>query len=198
VIKIMAPEITIGANGGLRANGGEGGGGDGAGGGGAGGAIWLVTPALTNNGIIQAIGGEGGCASPYNNQGGNGGNGRIRLDYITLAGGGQVSPLAGYLGSLPFSEVPGSTVTPLINPSNLCSWGVLSYSVLQPSGTSIAVDVLGSSDNLLAASVASGTDLSTLPAVSAVSSIKLRATLSTTNAVVTPVLQNWSLSYITQ
>lgn len=73
---IVSPSITVGNSGSILANGG-----DGAGGGGSGGAIWMITPELQNYGQISALGGAGGCASPCLNPGGNGSEGRIRIDY---------------------------------------------------------------------------------------------------------------------
>ena len=62
----------------------------GAGGAGAGGAIWLASPALTLTGSVVAEGGSGGTSAwhsgkPYGSAyGGDGGEGRVRVDYDTL------------------------------------------------------------------------------------------------------------------
>ena len=90
----------------------------------------------------------------------------------------------------------GSIVSTLIAPSPFEQWGVLSYTDnVSGSGTAVTVDVLDSNGNLLMAAVPSGTDLSTLPAIAAVSSIELRANLSTTNTANTPIFQSWSVAY---
>ncbi len=90
----------------------------------------------------------------------------------------------------------GTIVSTIIAPNPFEQWGVLSYTGnVNGSGTALTVDVLNSSGTLLAASVPSGTDLSTLPAVAAVSSIELRANFSTSNTANTPVFQSWSLAY---
>lgn len=99
-----AVSITIGATGVINVNGGnggtDGGGNCGGGGGGSGGSILMQTPAMTNNGTLQANGGAGGASnvnySPYWGQGGSGAPGRIRLDYNgTLSGSGTTSPAVG-------------------------------------------------------------------------------------------------------
>jgi hypothetical protein len=90
----------------------------------------------------------------------------------------------------------GSIVSTVIAPSPFEQWGVLSYADdVSGSGTAVTVDVLDSNGNLLAAAVPSGTDLSTLPAVAAVSSIELRANLSTANTANTPIFESWSVTY---
>ncbi|MCC6600034.1 MAG: hypothetical protein IT223_05090 [Crocinitomicaceae bacterium] len=197
-VKISSPDITINSGGSILANGGGGGGGDGAGGGGAGGAIWLSTGTFTNLGSVQADGGDGGCASPYGNPGGNGGSGRIRLDYSSATLGGSISPLPGYTGSLSYSLSPGSSVTSLIAPANLCHWGLLNYSGAVPAGTTLSVDILDNLNNPLATGITSGTNLANIPAVAAANAIKLRAALGTTNPSNSPSLQHWSIDYVTQ
>eukprot|EP01051_Picozoa_sp_SAG22_P011623 SAG22_NODE_1136_length_5395_cov_2.101189_7_plen_429_part_01 len=98
----------------FHVDGGNGGGGgaaasssnrEGAGGGGSGGAIWLIAPAIANEGIISALGGIGGrddgcdgAGGQYGaSTGGMGGDGRIRFDAdsIVQSGAGMVTPAPG-------------------------------------------------------------------------------------------------------
>ncbi|WP_395741241.1 M36 family metallopeptidase [Prosthecobacter sp.] len=89
-----------------------------------------------------------------------------------------------------------STITSgTISPSVRQQWGRLNYGATVPSGASLSVSVLDASNNVLASSVASGTDLNTLPAVAAASAIRLRASLSTSDSTVTPQLNDWSVDY---
>ena len=74
---------------------------NGAGGAGSGGTIYLASPTLSITGTVSAQGGTGGLSSSYNLGtpygsafGGNGGDGRIRLDYDSLSG--SSSPTAGH------------------------------------------------------------------------------------------------------
>ncbi len=77
----------------------------GGGGAGAGGTILLAAPDISITGTVSAEGGLGGDSASDNAgspiygsaYGGNGGDGRIRLDYDTLAG--TPSPAAGYEGA---------------------------------------------------------------------------------------------------
>jgi len=97
--------ISIVVNGIISSNGGNGGsdgsGSCGGGGGGSGGVIWLASPSITHDGLLSAVGGQGGSSTnignPYYGVGGNGGYGRIRLDYIgSILGSGTINPVAGY------------------------------------------------------------------------------------------------------
>lgn len=197
-VQIAAPLIDISATGSISADGGEGGGGDGAGGGGAGGAIWLQATTLNTSGTLSAVGGAGGCSSPYSRFGGAGGNGRIRVDYGSGSVGGSIQPAIGFNGSLSFATT-GSSTTPVISPANRCSWGTLVFNLnTSQTGTSGSVDVLDAAGNVLASNVSSGTDLSTLPAVAAENAIRLRVNLSTSNQGNSPVLQDWTVNYITK
>ena len=75
----------------------------GAGGAGAGGQMLLVAPTLTLSGTVTASGGSGGTSawhsgSPYGSAyGGDGGDGRVRLEYTTMSG--STSPSAGSTGA---------------------------------------------------------------------------------------------------
>lgn len=90
--------IIIGSNGGIHVDGGRGGNGfqrGSGGGGGSGGSIYLTAKLVVNKGQITANGGAGGI-SPLDNspcmQGGNGGTGRIRIDYSEISNSGIIAP----------------------------------------------------------------------------------------------------------
>ena len=87
----------------------------------------------------------------------------------------------------------GTVVSDLISPTSLVSWGTLGFNATIPAGTSLTVDVLDSSDNLLASDVASGSNLDALGVTAA--SIKLRGNLSTTDTSVTPELLDWTVNW---
>jgi hypothetical protein len=93
--------IRIGTYGSILSDGGNGGNAisAGAGGGGSGGTIWLSAADIDVAGNISAKGGMGGFstlpASNYAN-GGNGSEGRIRIDQIDLLNYGTIFPAIGY------------------------------------------------------------------------------------------------------
>ncbi len=87
----------------------------------------------------------------------------------------------------------GNLVSPVIDPLPLSSWRTLSFHVNTLTNTAITVDVLSSSGGLLASSVASGTNLSSL-GIGPVP-IRLRANLSSSVASATPSLLDWSVGY---
>ena len=90
----------------------------------------------------------------------------------------------------------GTVVSVPIAPSPFQAWGSVSFvDNVSGSGTALTVDVLNSSGALLLANVASGTNLGTIPALAGVTSIELRANLSTSNTANTPTLSSWSVSY---
>jgi hypothetical protein len=107
----------------------------------------------------------------------------VLFDDVTVA-----SASGGYSGS-------GTLTSTVIAPSPFASWGTLSYNLATPGGTALTVDVLDSAGTLLAANVASGTNLSTLTAVQGKTQLKLRANLSTTASSLTPMLQDWTVAY---
>jgi len=191
--------ITISSSGSILADGGHGGsdgtGNCGGGGGGSGGAIWLASASVSNAGNVSAQGGAGG-SSNISTTGGTGSVGRIRVDG-TLTNTGTIAPAVGYSGSTNYLA-SGTTVTPLIQPTKLCGWGVLTYVTTIPTSTTLVVDVLDGSNAVIGPAVASGTDLSTIPAIANATMIKLRASLATTAPTSTPVLGSWSLAYSTQ
>lgn len=91
---------------------------------------------------------------------------------------------------------PGAMVSTSIAPVKIYQWGALTFTKTTPANTALTIDVLkASDDSTLAADVASGTVLSTLPAVQAETAIKLRANLSATNNITTPTLSDWTLVY---
>ena len=77
----------------------------GAGGGGAGGTILLAAPAVSITGLVEARGKDGGTGEAYNYQrsyrttdcglGGDGADGRVRLEYTTVSGVGNIDPTPG-------------------------------------------------------------------------------------------------------
>ncbi len=75
----------------------------GGGGAGSGGTIWLTAPSLALSGTITASGGSGGASAWHGSgtygsaYGGDGGDGRVRLEYTSLSG--STSPSAGSTGS---------------------------------------------------------------------------------------------------
>jgi hypothetical protein len=88
----------IHANGNVGGDGGGpcgGGGWNGGGGGGAGGSILLVSRHLTvGDGLLTTVGGLGGLQGVTTNRGGNGGVGRIRIEYQTINSGWSTTPAA--------------------------------------------------------------------------------------------------------
>ncbi len=180
-------------------NGGSDGGGNcGGAGGGSGGAVWLMAPTIDNQGSVTSTGGTGGT-SASGTPGGVGSVGRIRVDGNTVTQG-TMNPTPGFTGTLAFVS-PGTTVTPVITPSSgtLCGWGKLDYvDDTSGNGTAVAVDVLDDKGAPLATGVATGTDLSTIPAVAAAAGIELRATLTTTDTANAPVFKSWTLAYSTK
>lgn len=93
--------IKIGTFGAILSDGGNGGNAinAGAGGGGSGGTIWLSAADLEIAGNISAKGGNGGFSTlPSSNfsNGGNGSEGRIRIDQIDIVNYGTIYPAIGY------------------------------------------------------------------------------------------------------
>jgi len=91
-LKVSGTMIANGSNG-LSSGGAS----MGSGGGGAGGTIYLVSEQMTiGSGLVEASGGIGGCGD-VSRCGGDGSDGRIRLDYTTLSG--STNPTTGYSGT---------------------------------------------------------------------------------------------------
>ena len=92
----------------------------------------------------------------------------------------------------------GTLASPAIAPVTWQRWGVLTFNRdASAAGTALTVDVLNPVGTVLAANVASGTDLNGIPAVATQPSIRLRANLSTSNSANTPRLDDWTVSYVT-
>ena len=88
----------------------------------------------------------------------------------------------------------GTVVSTTIAPSPLLQWGTLTFTKdVSPVGTTLTVDVLSASDDLLLENVASGTDLHTEGLTA--SGVKLRANLATTNSANTPTLEDWTVTW---
>ncbi|MBI4833355.1 MAG: hypothetical protein HY811_00845 [Planctomycetes bacterium] len=162
----------------------------GAGGGGAGGSIILYAMTVNNSGNIIANGGTGGTVQYA---GGNGGGGRTFAAYNSFNGAAPTpnyssgTLLMGYSSS-------GTYISPLINPTGLVSWGVLTYTKNTPADTTFTVDVLKAEDNsVLVANVASGTNLASV--ILNYTLIKLRANLATSNPIATSTLSDWGIIY---
>jgi len=200
-----AQKITINTGGGINANGGNGGYGTGylgggGGGGGSGGSIWLRAEKIINTGSITA---NGGSSSAYGYRGGYGSYGRIRMDCVLYAkshpfySDGTISPNVGW-SEMPNTYLPsGQTTTYIIAPTGIRRWGILYYTRdVSMSGTSVKVDILNDTGDLLLEDVPSGTDLD-LAGISATShpAIRLRATLTTSNTSYSPKLLDWTLTY---
>ncbi|WP_395753592.1 M36 family metallopeptidase [Prosthecobacter sp.] len=94
-----------------------------------------------------------------------------------------------------YSFNTGTITSGTLSPAVRQLWGRLNYGATLPAGTALSVSVLDSGSNVLAANVASGTDLNTLPAVASASAIMLRASLSTSDSSATPQLNDWSVDY---
>lgn len=111
--------ISIGLTGSIIVNGGNGGsdgaGNCGGGAGGSGGTIWLAAPNVNHTGVLQALGGLGGASqiagSPYYGIGGNGANGRIRVDYNTGSTTGSDSPTIGYHTTISSIPLPVNIIS---------------------------------------------------------------------------------------
>jgi hypothetical protein len=104
-IKIIASQINI--NGSISSRGGNGASGSG---GGSGGAVWIIGDNININGVITAI---GGCGSSYSSiyYGGNGGDGRIRIDYGTFTG--NMPTPTPYMVQIPYNTQGQFISTPI-------------------------------------------------------------------------------------
>ncbi|MEA3208287.1 MAG: large repetitive protein [Chthoniobacter sp.] len=103
------------------------------------------------------------------------------------------------LVSPPGYVTSGTLTSATVTPSSWRHWGPLAFNgSTTAAGSGLTVDVLNSSGALLAANIASGTDLNGLAAVANQASIRLRANLSTTNSANSPRLDDWSLTYFAE
>ncbi len=82
----------------------------------------------------------------------------------------------------------------IVVPDRPYRWGKLHYRKTVPEGTSLVVDVLDSSGKVVISDVQDGVDLSSVKTPV----IKLRATMSTTNPLVSPSLDCWSVAFTTE
>jgi len=87
----------------------------------------------------------------------------------------------------------GNIVATAISRAPSSQWGTLMFDKTTPTHTTLTVDVLDASGALLAAGVASGTNLNALGIAQL--SIKLRGNMATTDAAVTPSLQDWTVAW---
>jgi hypothetical protein len=101
-------------------------------------------------------------------------------DTITLALGAT----SGTVTSIPITPTLGAT-----------SWGTLHYSATVGLNTSLNVDLLDANDNLVLSNVPDGTDISAA-LLATYPTLKLRATLTTSQPGLTPELHEWSLGWI--
>ncbi len=110
------------------------------------------------------------------------------FDDVTVTGTGNAG---GYAAAGTLTSAP-------ITPAPLHRWDALTFTKdTSAAGTALTVDVLSPAGTLLAANVASGTDLNAIPAVASQPSIRLRANLSTANGANTPRLDDWSVAWQT-
>lgn len=90
----------------------------------------------------------------------------------------------------------GTLTTHPITPPSLDKWGTIDFHRTVPPGSSVTVDVLDNNGNLVAANIAPGADLSLNPQIAALSSLRLRANFSRTDAAQNPQLHEWSVAYL--
>ncbi|MGV3664389.1 MAG: M36 family metallopeptidase [Prosthecobacter sp.] len=96
----------------------------------------------------------------------------------------------------PVYKAAGLVTSPVVAPAYKTSWGVLRHTLdTTAAGTNATVDVLDAGGGLLAADVASGTDLSSLPALTTQTALRLRANLASSNSANTPYLRDWAVGY---
>jgi N-acetylneuraminic acid mutarotase len=88
----------------------------------------------------------------------------------------------------------GSYTSSQISPSGVQKWSIFTVTFDNQAYGLVTIDILkASDDSVLVSNVQSGADLST--ALQGITSIKLRANLSTTNTSYTPILSNWSVGW---
>ncbi|MFH1231522.1 MAG: hypothetical protein V1709_08525 [Planctomycetota bacterium] len=85
---------------------------------------------------------------------------------------------------------------PIVSPSSISSWGIVTFTYNASANTTFSVDILNSTnDSVLLTNVSSGTDLSAESVMSGVQGIKLRANFATTDTNVTPTLFDWGIGF---
>ena len=129
-IRIIGRDINI--SGTVSSSGGDGTNGSG---GGSGGSIWITGGNVNIAGLITAGGGHGGAAifGSTNVSGGNGGDGRIRIDYGTLTG--NIPMVSTYTNQLQIYRQGTITSDSIAVPA--ISGGIISANIDIPAGTSI-------------------------------------------------------------
>jgi hypothetical protein len=95
----------------------------------------------------------------------------------------------------PPSYAPSGSSTATVAPANWVHWGELAFTTATPPGTSLTVDVLDSTDALLAADVPSGTELDSLPGVASQPTLRLRANFLSADPSLTPTLSDWTINF---
>ena len=124
----------------------------------------------------------------------------IAFRSAALASFGQISATLGIDNLRAYTgegyEPSGIVVSMPIQLGPSQTWGILLFAGdVSSAGTGLTVDVLDANGNLLASNVHDGTNLTSIPVVAAVSSIELRAILTTTDPSHTPQLKSWSVSH---
>lgn len=114
---------TVALRGGCR--GGDGAGGDGGSGGNGGGALYLIAPAITINGTLDASGDGGGAGANASGGGGGGAGGFIGLDAptVTVASGASVFANGGGGGEGGTPNKDGNSGSSSTGPANAASGG---------------------------------------------------------------------------
>lgn len=122
-------------------------------------------------------------------------SGRAGL-YFSAAGGRCYFDDVVVTKKSPVYKAAGQVTSPLVAPVYKTSWGVLRHTLdTTAAGTTATVDVLDAAGGLLAANVANGTDLSSVPALASQTALRLRANLASSNSTNTPYLRDWAVGY---
>lgn len=90
----------------------------------------------------------------------------------------------------------GTFESALIQPTSLYRWGTLVFSPEQPAHTSVTVDILAPSGQVLATAVPSGTDLHALTGGADIPAIRLRARLTSSVAGGATGALSWSVTHL--
>jgi hypothetical protein len=89
----------------------------------------------------------------------------------------------------------GSSIAIVRRPSWVDHWGQLGWTGEIGPSTRLSVDVLDANGMILAADVASGTNLDSIPSVAHQQRLRLRANLSTADSRYTPTLSDWTVTF---
>lgn len=87
------------------------------------------------------------------------------------------------------------TSIPITLPADAVGWGTLRVSSTIPPNTELRIDLLDAASQVVRADLADGADLSGL-ALTDYPSLKLRATLTTTQVGISPELHSWQVSWV--